>query len=74
MYMVNINKLKGRMVELGLSMSDVAVKMGINQTTLYRKFANDGAGLSILDAQKLVEILRLTAEEAIAIFFTKVVA
>ena len=74
MYIVNVNKLKGRMVELGLSMSDVAAKMGINQTTLYRKFANDGAGLSISDAQQLVEILQLTAEEAIAIFFTKVVA
>jgi transcriptional regulator with XRE-family HTH domain len=72
--LVNIQKLKGKIVEQGLTITSVAEAMGINKATLYRKMENGGAALTIKDANLLVEILHLTAEEAMAIFFAKNVA
>ena len=48
--------------------------MGIDQSTLYRKLRKNGAGLTVKDAQQLVEILQLTDEEALLIFFARKVA
>jgi len=71
---INIQKLKGKIVELGLSIAEVAEKMEINKATLYRKLENGGATLTVKDANLLVKILDLTAEEAMAIFFAQKVA
>ncbi len=71
---VNVNKLHGKLKELELSVEDVALKMGIDRSTLYRKLANSGAGLNVRDAQKLFEILHLTEREALDIFFAHRVA
>lgn len=71
---INIQKLKGKIVELGLSIAEVADKMEINKATLYRKLENGGATLTVKDANLLVKILDLTAEEAMAIFFAQKVA
>ena len=71
---VNVNKLHGKIKELGLSVGDVAEKMGIDRSTLYRKLGNNGAGLTVKDAQMLVEILSLTEQEALDIFFAREVA
>lgn len=71
---VNINKLRGRIVEKEMSVALVAEKMGIDKATLYRRLENDGAGLMVKDAHKLAEILDLTCDEAMAIFFADQVA
>ena len=71
---VNVNKLHGKIKELGLSVGDVAEKMEIDRSTLYRKLGNNGAGLTVKDAQMLVEILGLTEQEALDIFFAREVA
>lgn len=71
---INIQKLKGKIVEVGLSIADVAEKMGINKATLYRKMENGGTTLTVKDANLLVKILNLTADEAMAIFFAEKVA
>lgn len=71
---INIQKLKGKIVELGLSIAEVAEKMEINKATLYRKLENGGATLTVKDANLLVKILDLTAEEAMSIFFAQKVA
>ena len=71
---INIQKLKGKIVELGLSIAEVAEKMEINKATLYRKLENGGATLTVKDANLLVKILDLTAEESMAIFFAQKVA
>ena len=71
---VNVDKLHGKIRELKTNIVEVAAKMGIDKSTLYRKLAKNGAGLTIKDAQQLVNILQLTDEEAILIFFAREVA
>ena len=71
---VNVNKIHGRIKELQMNVEEVAREMGIDKSTLYRKLNNNGAGLTIKDAQQMVKILQLTNEEAILIFFAREVA
>lgn len=72
--MVNVNKLKGKIVEKGTNISELAERIGIDRATLYRKFGNSGAGITIGDADKIVKALELTGEEAVSIFFSQFVA
>lgn len=71
---VNINKLKGKIVENGLTVAVLAEKMGINHATLYRKMSNNGETMLVKDANAIVSALNLTADEAVAIFFSQLVA
>ena len=71
---VNIPKLKGKIVEKGETVQTVADAMGIDKATLYRKMKNDGETMLVKDANALVRILALTADEAMAIFFSQRVA
>jgi DNA-binding Xre family transcriptional regulator len=72
--MVNINKLKGKIVERGLTIGSLAEKMGIDRSTLYRKINNDGVMFTIKEANLICSILELDAQEATAIFFSQYVA
>lgn len=72
--MVNVNKLKGKIVEKGLSVEALADKVEINRSTLYRKINTDGETFSIKEADKIASALDLNAEEANAIFFSQYVA
>jgi transposase-like protein len=71
---VNVDKLHGKIKEMRTNVVEIAAKMGIDKSTLYRKLNNNGAGLTVKDAQQLVEILQLTDEEALLIFFARKVA
>ena len=71
---VNVNKLKGKMVENGYSVESLAERMGLNKSTLYRKLQNADDVMLIKDANSIVSILGLSAEEAVAIFFNQLVA
>ncbi len=72
--MVNINKLKGKIVENGLTIEKLADNIGIDRSTLYRKINNNGETFTIKEADLIVKALNLTAEEAKAIFFSQIVA
>lgn len=72
--MVNINKLKGKIVENGLTVEDLADKIGLNRSTLYRKINNDGETFSIKEANLICSALGLTGQEATEIFFSQYVA
>ena len=72
--MTNVNKLKGKIVENGLTVTDLAEKIGVDRATLYRKLNNNAETLLIKEANAIVTALGLTADEALAIFFTQVVA
>ena len=67
--MPNINKLKGKIVEKGINVSDLAKALGINKSTLYRKLKNNGENISIREAVGMINELDLSAEEANEIFF-----
>ena len=72
--MVNINKLKGKIVEKGMNISKLATKIDIDKSTLYRKIKNNGDDISIKEADLIVKALDLTIDEANAIFFNQFVA
>ena len=71
---VNVNKLKGKIVENGMTVSSLAEKIGVDRATLYRKLSNDGETMLVKDANAIVSVLHLTAEDALEIFFSQVVA
>jgi len=72
--MVNLNKLKGKMIEKGTTVSDLAKTIGIDKSTLYRKLRNNGEEISIKEASSIIKSLNLTIEEVNSIFFTQFVA
>lgn len=74
MLVVNVNKLKGKIIERGMNISALAEIMGIDRATLYRKMSNNGETMLVKDANSIVSALDLSVEEAVAIFFSQLVA
>lgn len=72
--MVNIMKLKGKIVENGLSVGQLSAKMGMDRATLYRRMKSNGDTMTIKEVNQICEILNLTSDEAMAIFFNHNVA
>lgn len=71
---LNVNKLKGKIVENEMNITTLAKRMGIDRATLYRKINRDGETFTIKEVNLIVEILNLTTEEAMEIFFKDFVA
>lgn len=72
--MVNINKLRGKIIENGLSVKDLADKLEMDRSTLYRKMNSEGDTMTISDAERISKILNLSLEEVNSIFFRDFVA
>lgn len=72
--MVNINKLRGKIIENGLSVKDLADNLEMDRSTLYRKMNSEGDTMTISDAEKISRILNLSLEEVNSIFFSDFVA
>lgn len=64
---MNINKLKGRIVEKGLDIPTVAKMIGIDRSSMYRKL-NNAEKITIGEARKIKTALELTVEDACDIF------
>ncbi len=71
--MCDIAKLKGKIVENGLNQMALAEATGMDRSTLSRKMKNAEA-FTIGEANRIVTILKLTKDEAVAIFFANIVA
>ncbi len=67
---IDANKLKGKVVERGLSGSEVATALGISQSTYYRKISKGGTSFTVAQVRKIAEVLNLSSEECNAIFFS----
>lgn len=68
--MVQVNKLRAKLVERGLTVEEVAGRMGVHRTTLYRKMQDrSGKSFTVREVQELSSILELTASEIDDIFF-----
>ncbi len=67
--MVNINLLKGKIVERGLSIPELARIMGIDKATFYRKINAGGTKITVGEAALIAKVLRLNSIELNAIFF-----
>ncbi len=70
--MLDVQKLKGKIVEKGKSIEILSREIGINPSTFYRKLNNNS--FEIEEADKIVSVLSLSGAEATAIFFSQVVA
>ena len=72
--LVNVNKLKGKIVENQASIKDLSDAIGIDESTFYRKLRSGGEPFTIGEADQIAKFLNLTKEEATAIFFSQYVA
>ncbi|WP_082673037.1 helix-turn-helix domain-containing protein [Paenibacillus senegalimassiliensis] len=69
---MNTNKLRGKIVECGLSVSELALRVGLDRATLYRKIKKQE--FSVSEAVLISRELNLSKDEVMAIFFTSFVA
>lgn len=72
--MVNINKLRGRMVEQKVNADKMAELLGINRSTFYRKLENNGDLFTIKEVQIMSKALKLNLDDVNDIFFADKVA
>ncbi len=64
---MNINKLKGKIVERGMNVENLADAIGINRSSLYRKL-NNGEKITVGEAVRMKDALKMSNEEACEIF------
>ena len=72
--MINVNKLKGKIVENGLSVAEVAEAIGIGTASLYRKMNGKDETMYVKDAYAIGQLLKLTADDMNTIFFASKVS
>lgn len=71
---MNVNKLRGKIVENGFNVGDVASLIGIDRATFYRKLNNNGDTFTVKEVNDLCKVLKLNKEDAVSIFFANTVA
>ena len=64
---MNISKLKGKIVEKEMNVESLAVIIGIDRSSLYRKLGN-AEKITIGEAAKMKDALEMSDEEAYEIF------
>lgn len=65
---VNVDKLRGKITENGLTQEKVAAMISIDKSTFSRKMKSLALDFSIGEMHQLVKILNLSTEEASQIF------
>lgn len=68
---VDVNKLKGKTVERGLTGEKMAKAIGIDQSTYYRKLGDGGGSFTLAQVFEIADTLELGKDECIAIFFAQ---
>ena len=71
--MVNVKKLKAKLVESGMNIDDLSKFTGLTKTKIYRRLKHP-TEITIEEADKMVNVLDLNQSEAISIFFTQYVS
>lgn len=69
--MCNIMKLKGKIRENGMSIEEFARALNLNIATVYRRFEK-GDNFTVGEVTRASEVLKLTQDEALAIFLPSV--
>ena len=67
---MNLNKLKGKIVEKGMNVEMLAEQIGVERSSMYRKL-NNFEKITIGEAKKITDVLDLSKEEASFIFLGK---
>ncbi len=71
--MCDVAKLRGKITENGLNQEALSKEVGMDRSTLNRKLKT-GEAFTIGEANRIALVLKLTKDEAMAIFFTEIVA
>ena len=66
---MKLNKLKAKIVELGMNVESLADKIGMERSTLYRKL-NNFEKITIGEAVRMKDALNMTDAEATDIFLS----
>lgn len=66
---MKLNKLKAKIVELGLNVETLADRIGMERSTLYRKL-NNFEKITIGEAVRMKDALEMTDAEATDIFLS----
>jgi len=69
--MVNIPKLKGKLVENELTIAQISERIGVDKSTIYRKINSGGDSFTIGEVQMLARELKLNLCDINTIFFAK---
>ncbi|CAI3197229.1 helix-turn-helix domain-containing protein [Clostridium neonatale] len=72
--MINILKLKGKIVEAGMNVSSLSRELNIDRSTFYRKLNEDGTYFSIKEINVMIAKLNLSFDDVKNIFFNQLVA
>lgn len=64
---MNINKLKGKIIEEGMNVETLAERIGVDRSSMYRKL-NNFEKITIGEANKIKAVLNLSNEDATEIF------
>ena len=67
---VNVDKLRGRMVEYKINADKMAALIGVNRATFYRKLENSGEAFTIREVNIIAKALNLNLDELNEIFLT----
>ncbi len=71
--MINVLKLKAKMVECGVTQKQLANELGIDPTSLNRKINDkDGKFLTVKEANEIAEFLKISDPKDY--FFTTIIA
>lgn len=71
---MDVTLLRAKMQERRMSVSDLAVHIGIDDSTFYRKLNENGEKFTVAQARAMATVLELSPEDTTAIFFSKKLA
>lgn len=66
--MVKTKKIKGKIVEAGMTQAELAHQMGMSAPTLSLKLRGERP-FSLVEAEKIIELLHLPREAVMELFF-----
>lgn len=65
---MDVNKLKGKIIEKGMNVERLADKIGVDRSTLYRKL-DSAEKFTVGEVNKIKNVLELSMQDASDIFF-----
>lgn len=71
--MCDVAKLRGKITEKGMNQETLSKEVGMDRSTLNRKLKT-GESFTVGEANRIAIVLNLSKDEALAIFFTGIVA
>lgn len=66
---MNVQMLKGKIVEVGTTQEAIADSIGMDRSTFYRKMKRKGNTFTVAEMNGMVKNIPLSKEDAVTIFF-----